>query len=73
MNAEPLLLSIDGASAMLGIPRRSLYAMMNAGKLPASFKLQGRRVFRRDDLLEWVRLGMPSLVKYQVLAGGQGR
>jgi excisionase family DNA binding protein len=64
----PLLLSIDAASALLGIPRRSLYSMMNAGKLPPSFKLQGRRVFRRDDLTRWVEMGMPSLQKFEVLS-----
>lgn len=70
MNAEPLLLSIDQASALLGIPRRTLYSLMNSGRLPRSFKIGGRRVFRRDDLTRWVELGLPTLQRFEVLMGG---
>jgi excisionase family DNA binding protein len=62
-----LLLTIDQTGKLLGIPRRSLYSLMNVGKLPPSFKLGGKRVFRRDDLTRWVDLGMPPLSKFQVL------
>lgn len=69
MHNEPLLLSIGGAAELLGIPRRSIYSMMNSGRLPRSFKIGGRRLFRRDDLVEWVRLGMPPLQQFEILKG----
>jgi len=72
-NADPLLLSIEQTGKLLNIPRRTLYHLMNAGSLPPSFRLGGRRVFRRADLEKWVGLGMPPLEKFLVLAGGRGR
>jgi len=54
---------------LLGLPRRTLYSLMNRGALPPSYKLGGKRVFRRHDLTRWVELGMPPLEKFQILTG----
>lgn len=68
---EPLLVSIDQAGQMLNLPRRTMYALMHRGSLPPSYKVGGRRVFRRADLIKWIDLGMPSLEKFLVLTGGK--
>jgi excisionase family DNA binding protein len=70
---DPLLLSIDDTGKLLGVPRRTLYSMMASGKLPPSFKLGGKRVFRRADIEQWVRLGMPCLGRFLVLTGPGAR
>lgn len=70
---EPLLLSVDDTARLLGLGRRTVYSLMHGGKLPPSHKLGGKRVFVRDDLTEWVRLGMPPLERFQVLTGQGGR
>jgi excisionase family DNA binding protein len=70
-NNEPLLLSIADTMHLLNLPRRTLYSLLNSGALPPSFKLGGKRVFRRQDLTRWVDLGMPPLEKYLVLTGGK--
>jgi excisionase family DNA binding protein len=70
-NPEPLLLGISQTMELLGCPRRTLYSLMNAGKLPPSFRLGGKRVFRRQDLTRWIDLGMPNLERFQVLTGGR--
>jgi len=69
MQSEPLICSIAETMHLLGLPRRSLYSLMNSGALPPSFKLGGKRVFRRQDLTRWVELGMPPLERFLVLTG----
>jgi len=69
-NNEPLLLSIEQAGRLLNLPRRTLYALMHRGALPPSYKLGGKRVFRRADLITWIELGMPCLEKFLVITGG---
>lgn len=70
---EPLLLSVDDTARLLGLGRRTLYSLMNSGKICPSYRLGGRRCFRRDDLNRWVEMGMPSLERFQVLTGQGGR
>jgi excisionase family DNA binding protein len=67
---ETLLLDVDSTCQLLGLPRRTLYSLMSRGALPPSFRLGKKRVFRRQDLEKWVSMGMPSLEKFLVLAGG---
>ncbi len=70
---EPLLLSVSQTALLLGIGRRTLYGLIAAGKLPPSFLLGGRRIFRRSDLETWIDLGMPPLERFLVLTkGGRG-
>jgi excisionase family DNA binding protein len=70
-NNTPLLCSISQTMELLNLPRRTMYSLMNRGALPPSFRLGGRRVFRRADLTRWIDLGMPPLEKFQVLAGAK--
>jgi len=65
--AEPLILSIAETVRLLGLPRRTLYRLMNAGALPPSFKLGGKRVFRRADLEKWIALGLPPIERFLTL------
>jgi excisionase family DNA binding protein len=73
VKTEPLLLTLEQTGELLGIPRRTLYTLMNCGRLPRSFRLGKRRLFRRDDLTRWVELGMPPLEKFEVLRRGANR
>lgn len=69
--AEPLLWGVDELALQLSIPRRAVYSLMNAGRLPESVKLGKRRLWKRQDIVEWVRLDMPPLEKFKVLCGRQ--
>jgi len=66
-NNLPLLLSISQTMELLGLPRRTLYGLMDRGALPPSFKLGGRRVFRRADLEKWIALGLPPIERFLTL------
>ena len=52
---EKLLLSLDEAACLLGIPRGTLRTWSWACRVPC-VRLGRRRFFRRDDLVRWIDL-----------------
>lgn len=50
---DPLLLSVNGAAATLGISRPTLYKLLAAGKVGA-VKLGGRTLIRMTSLRDYV-------------------
>lgn len=53
MAAEPLLLSVVDAAALLGVSRSTVNRLIAAGELP-SVRLNGSRRIRRDALIAYV-------------------
>ena len=70
---ESLLLTINETAKLLGLHRRTVYTLISGGNLPRSFKLGGRRVFRRADLETWIELGLPPLERFETLTRAGGR
>jgi len=60
VSGSPLLIDFAAAAALLGIGVSTFYAMDRSGELgPQGIRLRRRRLWRRDELAEWVRAGCP--------------
>ena len=58
---KPLLLVTEVAD-LLRTSRKAIYSMIERGQLPGVTRIGKRVLFRRDDLLEWLRQkSTPSL------------
>jgi excisionase family DNA binding protein len=57
MNApdEPLLLTGDEVAALLRKTRKAIYIMVERGQLPGVTRIGRRLLFRRAELLDWLR------------------
>ena len=62
---DPLTVRPKVAARMLGIARKTLDTLNNAGKTPAPLRIGGSVVYRTADLAEWVRLGCPDRAEYE--------
>jgi len=51
----PPLLTPSETAALLRTTRKAVYVMVARGQLPGVTRLGRRVLFRRDDLLEWLR------------------
>ena len=67
---EPLLLSPSEVSQLLGISRSKVFELISKGALCPSYKIGQARKFKRSDIEKWIDLGMPTIDKFQQLAGG---
>ena len=63
-----LLLSAQEAAGILGIGRAHLYGLHSSGQLgPLPVKLGRRRLWRADEIRDWVNAGAPPRVKWQAM------
>ena len=51
----PLFLTADETAGVLRTSRKGIYAMVERGQLPGVTRVGRRVLFRRDDLLDWLR------------------
>ena len=58
--ATRLSVGARDAAEMCGVSERAWWRLDSAGKVPPSFMLGGRRVWRTDDLKRWAEIGYPS-------------
>ncbi len=66
---SPLLLDFKTAARMIGIGVSTFYAMDRSGELgPQGVRLRRRRLWRRDELAEWVRAGCPRREKWVAMS-----
>ena len=57
---ESLLVDAKAVSVLLGIGISCLYAMDRSGELgPMGIRLRRRRLWPREELVDWVRCGCP--------------
>ncbi|MGB2863068.1 MAG: helix-turn-helix domain-containing protein [Sedimentisphaerales bacterium] len=65
MTLEPLLISFESASSLLGISRALLYTMHSDGRLgPMPHKLGRRSLLNRKELERWTDEGMPPRTQW---------
>lgn len=66
-NVVPELLTTEQAAQLVGVSERTLWRWSRSGLMPAPLQIgAGRKPairFRKDDLLEWIRLGCPRCEK----------
>jgi len=60
MAVESLLVGSGEAGKLCGVSRSTWWSLYAQGKTPASVKLGGKRLWRRDELVRWVASGCPS-------------
>ena len=53
-DAQPLLLTVDEAAALLRTTRKGMYAMVERRQLPGVIRIRRRVLFRAADLLHWL-------------------
>jgi excisionase family DNA binding protein len=53
--AENLLLTPEEVGALLRTSRKAVYTMAERGSLPGVVRIGRRLLFRRDELLNWIR------------------
>ena len=61
--------TVDHVSERLGINPATLYRMMKRGIAPPWYKIGGRRLWREDDLEEWIEAQRVDGGKRAVRAG----
>ncbi len=60
ISLTPLLIDADGVAVMLGVSRRTVYAMQSSGELgPMALTVGGRKLWRTAELTAWVAVGCP--------------
>ncbi|MGL4464102.1 MAG: helix-turn-helix transcriptional regulator, partial [Planctomycetia bacterium] len=59
-HAEPIMLGRLELARALCVSASTVDRMDAAGELPAAVKLRGRKVWRREAIEEWSRLGCPG-------------
>jgi predicted DNA-binding transcriptional regulator AlpA len=64
----PLLVDADAVAAILGVSRRTVYAMQSTGELgPMALSVGGRKLWRTEELTRWVAAGCPHREQWQAL------
>ena len=61
---EPLLLQAKEAAALCGFGLRTWHTYLASGKLPPSYKIAGRRIWKLRDLERWIEWDFPSLEQF---------
>lgn len=61
---EPLLLQAKDAAALCGIGLRTWHTYRASGKLPPSYRIAGRRIWKRRDIERWIEWNFPCLDKF---------
>ena len=54
-NDGPYLLTADEVAALLRKTRKAIYVMVERGQLPGVVRIGRRLLFRRAELLDWLR------------------
>ncbi len=65
--SEPLLVSDVAAAALCGCSRSHWHALAAAGKIPSSVKLGRKRLWRREEIQEWVAVGCPDSATWRAM------
>jgi len=68
---QSLLLDVNDLSALLRLSRTSIYTFLSDGRLPLRQHKFGRSVrFRRDEVEEYIKAGMPPAAEWRRQWGG---
>ena len=61
VHADPELLTIEQLADLIHASRSSIYNMRYRGEGPPSYRLGGRVLFKRGDVLAWVEEHLESV------------
>ncbi len=70
---EPLLICDRQAAALCGCSRSHWHTLAAAGKIPPSVKLGRKRLWRREEIEEWVAAGCPDGRTWEALQAAASR
>jgi len=57
------LLTVDQLAAWLGVSRRTVYRMADAGELPPALFIRARPRYHSGVISDWLRSGAPNVRK----------
>jgi hypothetical protein len=63
---EPLLFGRRQLAQALGVSLASLARLDAAAKLPRALRLSGRKLWARETIVEWIRLGCPPRKEFEL-------
>ncbi len=69
--APPLLVGTEAAARICGLSGRTWRRLASAGAVPRSLRLGSRKLWRVEDLAEWVSAGCPSADRVAALQGAR--
>ena len=63
-NIIPELLSAKDAAILVGCGESTWRTWAASGKTPPSYKLAGKRVWKRSEVLQWIDYNFPSTHRF---------
>lgn len=65
----PIAVDKRGVAQMFPLSSRAIERLDAAAKMPAGYRIGGRRVWRVDDLRRWAELGFPCRQEFERVVG----
>lgn len=66
-NAD-IMVTVDEAAEMCKMSRTTFYKLHASGKTPRCVKLGALARWRRQELLDWIKVGCPSREKWEAMS-----
>ncbi len=57
----PLLVDVAEAARLTSLSPRTVWRYASCGKFPQPLKLGGRRLWRREEIIDWIESGCPEI------------
>lgn len=57
----PLLIDVAETARLAGLSPRTVWRYASCGKFPPPLRVGGRRLWNRQELIEWVSSGCPQV------------
>ncbi len=57
----PLLVDVAEVSRLTSLSPRTVWRYASCGKFPQPLKLGGRRLWRREEIIDWIESGCPEI------------
>lgn len=57
----PLLIDVASVSRLTSLSRRTIWRFASCGRCPQPLKVGGRRLWRRQVILDWINEGCPQV------------
>ncbi|MFB3892042.1 MAG: helix-turn-helix transcriptional regulator [Phycisphaerae bacterium] len=73
LDCPPLNVGAKEAARLCGISTRTLYAAVASGMFPPGFRILGRRLWPRAEIVAWCAAGCPPMSRWQAQGAEGGR
>jgi len=70
---EPLLIKIMEVAWMLNLGKTTVKHLDQTGRIPAAYKFGRAKRWRRDEIENWIREGMPTRERFEAMKSQQAK